>query len=177
MAASASRSPCCGASSTAMTSRLMKTAHAAEEHRADVWNSAGAGSPSNSISIPRNSFSSTKPALPPVWLEPWPLSARAPPAGRHPSRPLQVGHAHRRSAPARARRDEGFRPTDHRRPVRGMGGEMFGPRPLARRYRRHGQFARHKADRVEQLISPRGRIPISAAHSPDMNPIEKALSS
>jgi transposase len=33
------------------------------------WSSAGAGSPLNSILIPRNSSSSTRPALPPVWLE------------------------------------------------------------------------------------------------------------
>ena len=33
------------------------------------WSSAGTGSPSNSILIPRNSSSSTRPALPPVSLE------------------------------------------------------------------------------------------------------------
>ena len=46
-----------------------------------------------------------------------------------------------RSAPSRACDAEGLRPADERRPVRGMGGKMSASHPLARRYRRHGQFA------------------------------------
>ena len=50
------------------------------------------------------------------------------------------------------------------------------PRPLARRYRRHGQFARPQGARVEQLIKSAGaELRYLPSYSPDMNPIEKGL--
>jgi hypothetical protein len=59
----------------------------------------------------------------------------------------------------------------------GMGGKMSGSHPVARRYRRHGQFAcpQGSAGRATDKIR-RGRIAISAALQPVHEPIEKAFS-
>jgi hypothetical protein len=56
--------------------------------------------------------------------------------------PLECGsYARRRLAPLRPRFAKGLRPANQRGLIRGMGGKMSGSHPLARRYRRHGQFA------------------------------------
>ena len=66
------------------------------------------------------------------------LPARTTVARRHSARPLQDGHARRRHPPFRPDRDEGFRPADQRRPVRGLGGKMPCSHALAGQHRRHG---------------------------------------
>jgi hypothetical protein len=82
------------------------------------------------ILIPRNSSSSTRPALPPISLEGM--------GRRRPGRRLRaaVPHGHDKTitlvaglAPSRACGPEGLRPADERRPVRGMGGEMSRSNP------------------------------------------------
>src|SRR5271157_4513790 len=66
------------------------------------------------------------------------LSARSKVARRHSPRPLQNHHACRWPAPFRPRGAKGLRPTDQRRLVRGMGGEMPRANALERRHRGHG---------------------------------------
>ena len=68
-----------------------------------------------------------------------PLSARATPARRRSTWPLQDGHARRRPAPSRPRGAEGFRSADQRRFIRGLDRAMPRSHTLARRRRRYGQ--------------------------------------
>jgi len=102
-------------------------------------------------------------------------SALSPIAASVSARPLQDDHARRQHPSFRPDRDQGFRPADQRRLVRGLGGAMPCSHALASDIVVMDNLLSHKGQRRATHKSRRSRTAISAALQPGHEPDRKGL--